>query len=64
MSHIITRVVTETGATVKLIQPDYPGGILLTIDMEQPGDGRHAEVLLDSFAALEVIQGIQMWSEM
>lgn len=44
-------MVTKTGCTVSVVHQGYEHlgtGVMLMLDMKQPGDGRHAEVYLDS----------------
>lgn len=56
---VLTKVVTETGCTLRLVDtdgyPDLGDGLLLSLDMEQERDGRHSEVFIDR-AAMDQLQ--------
>lgn len=63
----IVDIETLTGARVRLFGGEgWPGlnaevggrGVMLMIDMMQPGDSRHAEIFLDADAARAVCEGL------
>jgi hypothetical protein len=60
---VVMETVTSKGCTMKLIAGFLEGeeGVMLTLDMKQPGDGRHAEAWLNADDALTVLQGLSDW---
>lgn len=52
------QITSALGCAVRLVKCEVDGipGAMLTLDMEQPGDGRHAEVFLGErdLTALEI----------
>lgn len=51
--------VTESGCRVRLL--DQGRSLLLSLDMEQLGDGRHAEVELDALSAGTLQAALEDW---
>jgi hypothetical protein len=68
----LTRIVTASGCTVRVIDGDaFPAvveqhgeGVMLTLDMDQDYDHRHAEVWLDESSIDAVIAGLTKHKEM
>lgn len=55
---------TESGCRVRVFTFDRgtdTGKALITLDMDQPGDGRHAEVLLDPHSVDQLVAGLEKW---
>ena len=67
----LAQAFTKSGAMVRIFDGAlFPGvqeqngpGVMLTIDMPQAGDGRHAEVYLDTAALVDLDNGIGAWLE-
>lgn len=66
-STILLDSTTKTGCTVRLLRAnhgehDHLGhGLMLTLDMGQPDDRRHAEVYLDGYAAEDIYAALGLW---
>jgi hypothetical protein len=60
---ILADVTTNTGCRVRAFHHEQMAisgdGLMLTLDMEQAGDRRHAEVYLDNAALREIHAGIE-----
>ena len=54
------EMVTELGRTVRL-HPFDQNTLRLALDMEQDGDGRHAEVLLNRLEVVELVTAAANW---
>jgi hypothetical protein len=67
----LAQVETKTGAQVRVfdgalwpsLEAQHGVGVMLTIDMPQLGDGRHAEVYLDLASLIGIDNAIGAWLE-
>lgn len=55
------KVGVHDGAHWPHLEGEHGPGVMLTLDMDQPGDGRHSEAYVDLDAAIALHQALEDW---